>query len=263
MATLHLMCGLPGSGKTVRARHLESTLGAVRLSASEWIADLGHDPADSKMRTRVERLQRRTAFQLLAAGRDVIVEHSLWTRRERMLILIAGHAAGHHVTLHYWAVDPETLRAHVERRNLEVAAGTAAPGTSHIDLAQLEAWAAMFEPPDATELARFDDPGTTTDTGTVGRTGAVSAQPVVDADAAEAGFASLMHHLTATSEAAEIDLAHIVAVIDPYTGDITAHGPFPGPADAAGWAQQHQLSVTDSEYPEPPAAILLPLYRAG
>ena len=36
MATLHLMVGLPCSGKTTLARELEHTLSALRLNADEW-----------------------------------------------------------------------------------------------------------------------------------------------------------------------------------------------------------------------------------
>jgi predicted kinase len=36
MATLHLMIGLPGSGKTTLAKKLEAELGALRLTPEEW-----------------------------------------------------------------------------------------------------------------------------------------------------------------------------------------------------------------------------------
>ena len=40
MATLFLMCGLPGSGKTTLAKRIERERGALRLTHDEWIARL-------------------------------------------------------------------------------------------------------------------------------------------------------------------------------------------------------------------------------
>ena len=38
--TLFLMVGLPGSGKTVRARELAAERGALRLTADDWALSL-------------------------------------------------------------------------------------------------------------------------------------------------------------------------------------------------------------------------------
>ena len=51
MTTLHLMCGLPCSGKTTAAKKLEKELNALRLTPDEWHTrlfgqDLGHDGHD-------------------------------------------------------------------------------------------------------------------------------------------------------------------------------------------------------------------------
>ena len=37
MAQLHLICGLPGAGKTTLARRLDVELPALRLSPEEWL----------------------------------------------------------------------------------------------------------------------------------------------------------------------------------------------------------------------------------
>ena len=36
MATLHLMVGLPGSGKTTEAKRIAAECGALRLTPDEW-----------------------------------------------------------------------------------------------------------------------------------------------------------------------------------------------------------------------------------
>ena len=47
-ATLFLMVGLPGSGKTTRAKELERETGAIRFTPDEWhlflFGDDFHDP---------------------------------------------------------------------------------------------------------------------------------------------------------------------------------------------------------------------------
>jgi hypothetical protein len=67
-ARLILVCGLPGSGKTTRARALEARLGAVRLAPDEWMDALGFDLYDEAARGRVEALQWELARALLARG---------------------------------------------------------------------------------------------------------------------------------------------------------------------------------------------------
>jgi len=61
MATLFLICGLPGAGKTTLAKHLEQTRPALRLSPDEWIASLLADTSDSaeieRLHSSVEALQ--------------------------------------------------------------------------------------------------------------------------------------------------------------------------------------------------------------
>lgn len=42
MATLHLMVGLPLSGKTTYARRLEREADALRLTPDDWHIRLGH-----------------------------------------------------------------------------------------------------------------------------------------------------------------------------------------------------------------------------
>ena len=54
MATLHLICGLPGSGKTTLAKQLETSEGAVRFCPDEWIAEILLDPDD---RAEMDRLR--------------------------------------------------------------------------------------------------------------------------------------------------------------------------------------------------------------
>jgi predicted kinase len=77
MATLHLICGLPGSGKTTLAKKLEKSGSAVRFCPDEWIAEILLDPNDRKemdrLRDIVESIQWSFAKRLLVLGIDVIL----------------------------------------------------------------------------------------------------------------------------------------------------------------------------------------------
>ena len=70
---LYLLCGLPTSGKTTRARELEAAANVVRLTADEWIARLYPDDAEAaardERRDRVEALQWQIVERLLRIGR--------------------------------------------------------------------------------------------------------------------------------------------------------------------------------------------------
>jgi len=44
MATLYLMCGLPGAGKTTLVGQLEQKHNVLRVCPNEWIAQILDDP---------------------------------------------------------------------------------------------------------------------------------------------------------------------------------------------------------------------------
>jgi len=65
MTTLHLMVGLPCSGKTTLAKHLEAELGALRLTPDDWHRFLyGQDathPEHDERHEKIEILQWNVA----------------------------------------------------------------------------------------------------------------------------------------------------------------------------------------------------------
>ena len=56
---LVIVAGLPATGKTTLALEIECELGAVRLSADDWLSELGIDRFDTVARARIEQLQWR------------------------------------------------------------------------------------------------------------------------------------------------------------------------------------------------------------
>ncbi len=53
-AELYVVVGLPGAGKTTRARALARAYVAVRFNPDEWMTDLGVDLFDEPFRARLE-----------------------------------------------------------------------------------------------------------------------------------------------------------------------------------------------------------------
>jgi len=78
MATLVLMIGLPGSGKTTLAKRMERERAALRLTPDQWVTALhGPDPSPAVLdaaREPVEVAQWRIAERALALGLDVVLD---------------------------------------------------------------------------------------------------------------------------------------------------------------------------------------------
>lgn len=149
---LVLMCGPPGSGKSTLARRLTVQLSAISFSPDEWLTQLGAE-MDHPLREPLGDLQWRLAQELLAKGQSVIMESGHWMREERDEKRLAARALGVPVELQYLSVPLEELHRRVAQRTAE-----GAWGSYPLTPEELDKWIAFFEPPDASELALFDEP---------------------------------------------------------------------------------------------------------
>ena len=152
MATLFLICGLPGAGKTTLARQLEATHAALRLCPDEWIAPLLADAANiaelDRLRSPVEALQWEMALRVLALGLNVVLEWGFWSRAERDGYRAKAEAIGAQVELRYLDVGRDELWARLSKRNANLPKGTFVVSEDQLDL-----WSSWFEVPTADELA--------------------------------------------------------------------------------------------------------------
>lgn len=159
MAVLHLMVGLPGSGKTTLARTLEVEYAALRLTVDEWHVrifgnDVHDDSDDADLATHNERhaaieaLLWETAARALALGLDVILDFGFWTRQERDEFRARARDLGVGFKIHFADVSEEVLLERIRARNAELP-----PGTFHIPETRLKDWMLLFEPPPPDELA--------------------------------------------------------------------------------------------------------------
>jgi predicted kinase len=150
---LILVCGLPGTGKTTHAKRLEAELGAIRLSADDWMDALSINLREEEMRGRIEALQWKLGKQLLAAGLTVIIEWGTWGRAERDQLRAEARYIGASVDLHYLSAPVETVFERLQRRGRE---------DPPIERSAIVRWFEMFEAPTAEEMALFDEAFTST-----------------------------------------------------------------------------------------------------
>lgn len=145
---LYLVVGLPGAGKTTRARQLAASTGAIRLCPDEWIEALGVSLLDYEFRFRLEPQMLRHGEELLRAGVGIIVEFGSWTRLEREAARQLAVRTATPIELHFLDAPTDELIRRVQQR-----------GGDHVqflvDKVLLE-YAAAFERPSAEEIAGFD-----------------------------------------------------------------------------------------------------------
>ena len=84
MSRVIFMCGPSGSGKSTYARRLE-TEGMVRLSfdVEMWHRGISTVPLRPDLRAEIEAGLRARLLELVAAGSDVVLDFSFWSRRMR------------------------------------------------------------------------------------------------------------------------------------------------------------------------------------
>lgn len=148
MPTLHLICGLPCSGKSTLAQRLERDLPALRLTPDEWMSRIVGDGHDEGKRAAVEAVQEDLAHRALRLGIDVILENGFWSKAERDEYRIRATAQGFATQIHYLNVPLEELWRRLEQRNAE-----GRPDTFHVTREQMKSWWVQFERPTEEELA--------------------------------------------------------------------------------------------------------------
>ena len=146
---LIIICGLPGSGKTTRAKEVAAQRRGIRFGPDEWMTVLGASVWDAYMRERVEALQWSLAKELLLIGNTVIIEWGTWARSERDALRLQAHELGAAVELLYLDVPDNELWRRIQERGME---------DPPIHRSDIDGWRHTFEAPDEQELGLYDAP---------------------------------------------------------------------------------------------------------
>jgi predicted kinase len=151
--TLLLMVGLPGAGKTTRAKELTSVYRALRLTPDEWMIPLfGESTADGKRDVLEGRLVS-VALQALRLGTSVVLDFGLWGRDERSALRWLAGSAGATCQVVHLPVDRDTQLARIAHRQ-----ATTPHQTFPMTEADIDRWRQQFQVPDAAELGGGDIP---------------------------------------------------------------------------------------------------------
>lgn len=158
-ATIHLLCGSTGAGKTTHARRLAALTRGVVFSIDAWMAalfwmDAPQPPDPAWTMVRIERCAARiwlTALDVARAGTPCILEIGLTTRAVRDRYAALARDDGVTVRLHLLDVDADERWRRVAARN----AGGGELGFA-ITREMFDFVEAMWQPPTADELAGWD-----------------------------------------------------------------------------------------------------------
>lgn len=150
MAILHLMCGVPGAGKTTLAKQLARELPALRLTPDEWLYQVTGDGYDVEKRLAVEAVHWEIAAQFLTLGVDVILENGFRSRAERDEFRMRAANVGAAIEIHFLHASFEELK---KRLALRDAIGSS--DTFQVTEEQLACFLAHLEPPSEEELSRL------------------------------------------------------------------------------------------------------------
>jgi len=158
--TVYLIVGLPGAGKTTRAKELEISESALRLTPDDWQIAIfsGDDPTRWRSKERAgqrDRLEGKLVAVGMRAARlgiNVVLDFGLWGKDERSALRWIAQSLDVRAEVVYLPITYEEQRRRIDSRY------DAAPGQFEMSDAELRQWQVQFQAPDRAELQGVDLP---------------------------------------------------------------------------------------------------------
>jgi predicted kinase len=151
--TVFLMVGLPGAGKTVRAKELAAEHHALLLTPDSWMISLfGQTQPDGK-RDVLEGRLLGLAFEALRLNVNVVLDFGLWGRDERSALRWLAASVGAACEVVYMPVDRALQLGRVRHRQ-----DRTPEETFQMAEAELDAWRERFDVPGEAELSGTHPP---------------------------------------------------------------------------------------------------------
>jgi predicted kinase len=152
--TIYLIVGLPGAGKTTRAKELEVSESALRLTPDDWQMAVfdGDSPTQWRSKERADQRDRiegklvEVGMRAARLGINVVFDFGLWGKDERSALRWIAASLGVSAHIVYVAIDYEEQRRRIAERYENE------PGQFQMSDAELKEWQVRFQAPDADEL---------------------------------------------------------------------------------------------------------------
>lgn len=158
MSTVHLISGLPCSGKTTYANGLKAHTSCVVFSLDRWlitsfgrysIAAVGHEEHTRRV-LACRELIWDAASEFLRRAVDVVLDDGFFLRDNRIRYVHMAKALGAGARIHYLDTPVAMLRARLDERNRRL------PRYNfHIDAETLVGFLGVFEVPSEREGAEL------------------------------------------------------------------------------------------------------------
>jgi predicted kinase len=154
--TVHLISGLPCSGKTTYALGVRADLDCAMFSLDRWlitafgkyaIGSIGHEEHTRRVLVCRELIWE-AASELLRRSADVILDDGFFLRVHRARHVELAAAVGARTKTHFIDTPLEVIRVRLNERNARLP-----PFNFHLDPETVAAFGSLFEKPSTTEGA--------------------------------------------------------------------------------------------------------------